>query len=226
MMIPAMDFVQVPARFWKALSDHRTTYTFAPNFFIAAAVRAINNLDSSERQEMKLDFSQLRVIMCGGEANKTATLEAAEKILTRHGAPKCSIKASYGLSEVKPPYILIEAPLICLQTCSAFFYNVKSPAYDVDRQYVFASVGKLLPQHELRIVDETGVQVMKGQTGAIQVRGPLIFKRYLNNESATSACMTTDGWADTGDLGMLDDESNLRIVGRVSRDLCPRLGIH
>lgn len=71
-----------------------------------------------------------------------------------------------------------------------------------------------MPQHELRLVDETGAHVKDGQTGAIQVRGPLIFKRYLNNESATSACMTLDGWFDTGDLGMLDDEGNLRIVGR------------
>jgi thioesterase domain-containing protein len=84
----------------------------------------------------------------------------------------------------------------------------------LDRQYVFASVGKLLPHHELRIVDESGAGVRKGQSGAIHVRGPLIFKRYLNNESATSACLTMDGWFDTGDLGMLDEENNLRIVGR------------
>ncbi|KAH7398623.1 putative non-ribosomal peptide synthase-like protein [Phaeosphaeria sp. MPI-PUGE-AT-0046c] len=197
-MIPAMDFVQHPARFWKALSDHCISYTFAPNFFIAAAVRALNNLDYLERREMRLDFSQLRVIMCGGEANKTATLQAAESILTEYGALRCSIKASYGLSE----------------TCSAVFYNIQSPAYDIDRKYAFASVGKLLPQHELRIVDESGASVKNSQTGTIQIRGPLIFKRYLNNESATSACMTPDGWFDTGDLGMLDDESNLRIVGR------------
>ncbi|KAH4718502.1 hypothetical protein HBH78_027030 [Parastagonospora nodorum] len=197
-MVPAMDFVQSPARFWKALSDYRISYTFAPNFFIAAAVRALNELDPSERQELHLDFSQLRVIMCGGEANKTATLEAAELVLTEYKAPRCSIKASYGLSE----------------TCSAFFFFKQKSAYDIDRKYVFASVGKLLPQHELRLVDETGAHVKDGQTGAIQVRGPLIFKRYLNNESATSACMTPDGWFDTGDLGMLDDEGNLRIVGR------------
>jgi thioesterase domain-containing protein len=84
----------------------------------------------------------------------------------------------------------------------------------LDRQYVFASVGKPLPQHELRIVDQSGASVRKGQSGAIHVRGPLIFQRYLNNESATSACLTTDGWFDTGDLGVLDDENNLRIVGR------------
>ena len=99
-MIPAIDFVQSPVRFWKALSEHRVSYTFAPNFFIAAAVRAINEMDAFEREQMKLDFGELRVIMCGGEANKTSTLEAAEKVLTHYGAPKSSIKASYGLSEV------------------------------------------------------------------------------------------------------------------------------
>jgi len=102
-MIPAIDFVQSPVRFWKALSDNRISYTFAPNFFIAAASRAINEMDPCERKAMNLDFSPLRVIMCGGEANKTATLDAAEQILMQYGAPKCSIKASYGLSEVGHP---------------------------------------------------------------------------------------------------------------------------
>ncbi|KAH6639111.1 putative non-ribosomal peptide synthase-like protein [Boeremia exigua] len=197
-MIPAIDFVQSPVRFWKALSEYRIAYTFAPNFFIAAAVRAINEMEALDREKMKLDISELRVIMCGGEANKTTTLEAAETVLTQYGAPKCSIKASYGLSE----------------TCSALFYNRQSPAYDTKRNYMFASAGKHLPDHELRITDEEGKAVKRNEQGAIQIRGPLIFKRYFNNESATSACMTKDGWFDTGDLGMLDAEGNLNIVGR------------
>ncbi|KAJ4993372.1 nonribosomal peptide synthetase [Stagonosporopsis vannaccii] len=197
-MIPAIDFVQSPVRFWKALSDNNISYTFAPNFFIAAASRAFNEMDSCERKAMNLDFSPLRVIMCGGEANKTATLDAAEKILMQYGAPKCSIKASYGLSE----------------TCSALFYNVEAPAYDMKNNYVFASAGKHLPDHELRLVDEAGEPVKRNEQGSIQIRGPLIFKRYFNNESATSACMTKDGWFDTGDIGMLDVEGNLNIVGR------------
>ncbi|KAL1621265.1 putative NRPS-like protein biosynthetic cluster [Diplodia seriata] len=197
-MIPAIDFVRKPVRFWKVLSEHRIAYTFAPNFFIAAATRAINEIDEFEKKSMRLDFGELRVIMCGGEANKTATLAAAERVLTEYGAPKCSIKASYGLSE----------------TCSAFFYNLESPTYDVKRKYDFASAGKILPQHELRIVDENGKHVMRGGSGAIQVRGALIFTRYYNNEAATAACMTKDGWFDTGDLGTLDDQGNLRIVGR------------
>jgi thioesterase domain-containing protein len=75
-------------------------------------------------------------------------------------------------------------------------------------------VGKNLPQHELRLVDDGGKPVRRGKSGAIQVKGALIFKRYFNNELATRACMTPDGWFDTGDLGTMDDRGNLRIVGR------------
>lgn len=81
-------------------NQYSVAYTFAPNFFIAAAVRAFKTFSQGERGALELDFSKLHVIMCGGEANKTATLEAAEFLLTQHGAPSCSIKASYGLSEV------------------------------------------------------------------------------------------------------------------------------
>lgn len=215
-MIPAIDFVQSPVRFWRALSEHRIAYTFAPNFFIAAAARAINEMDATERKTMNLNFSELRTIMCGGEANRTATLDAAEKILTHYGAPKCSIKASYGLSEVSLVsfFYVMFMTLIVKQTCSALFYNIESPAYDIKKNYLFASAGKHLPDHELRLVDETGKPARWNEQGSIQIRGPLIFKRYFNNESATSACMTKDGWFDTGDIGMLDAEGNLSIVGR------------
>lgn len=216
-MVPAIDFVRSPERFWSVLSDHRIAYSFAPNFFVAAATRAFNEMNEFDRKRLKLDFSELRVIMCGGEANKTATLEAAEKVLTEYGAPKCSIKASYGLSEVRKCSLNLlsaKTDVGVLQTCSAFFYNLESPTYDVKRKYLFASAGKHLPQHELRLVDENCRKVRRGQSGAIQVRGALIFNRYFNNEAATSACMTHDGWFDTGDLGMVDDGNNLCIVGR------------
>jgi thioesterase domain-containing protein len=81
---------------------------------------------------------------------------------------------------------------------------------------LFASTGKHLPNHELRLVDENG---KAAEQGAIQIKGPLIFKRYFNNESATNACITSDGWFDTGDLGTLDDQGNLLIVGRAKEVL-------
>lgn len=68
-------------------------------------------------------------------------------------------------------------------------------------------------------MDESGTSVRQGESGAIQVRGALVFKRYFNNEPATQACMTPDGWFDTGDLGKVDDLGNLCIVGRTKEVL-------
>lgn len=103
MMIPAIELVQSPVRFWKALSDYGISYTFAPNFFIAAAARAMNDMAPQEKEMLDLNFDQLRVIMCGGEANRTATIQAGNAILTQYGARDGCIKTSYGLSEVGMP---------------------------------------------------------------------------------------------------------------------------
>lgn len=107
-MVPAIDLVSKPVRFWQVLSDSRISYTFAPNFFIAAATKDYDGLKVEEQERLGLDFTALRVIMCGGEANKTATIDLAEQLLTRYNAPPCSIKASYGLSEVCSTLLTLE----------------------------------------------------------------------------------------------------------------------
>lgn len=81
--------------------------------------------------------------------------------------------------------------------------------------YVFASVGKHLPEGlKLRIVDEDGKDQTFEAPGAIQLQGDIVFKRYLNNPVDTNACMTSDQWFNTGDIGLLDRNGNLRVVGR------------
>lgn len=109
-----------------------------------------------------------------------------------------------------------EGLLTQIQTCSACFYNTECPTYDLANDYVFASVGK--HDHdsflELRIVDDCGRKQPLGVTGAIQLRGEIVFRRYFNDKNATDACMASDGWFDTGDTGLVDENGNLRIVGR------------
>lgn len=78
------------------------------------------------------------------------------------------------------------------------------------------SVGLTVPSTECRIVDpETGLDVPPGGEGELWVRGPQVMKGYHNNERATAATLTPDGWLKTGDLAAIDDEGYVYIRDRV-----------
>jgi len=76
------------------------------------------------------------------------------------------------------------------------------------------SVGRPLPRVELRIVDESGEQVLDGDPGEIWVRGPNVFAGYYDDEEATSEVLTSDGWLRTGDVGVIGDDGDLYVVDR------------
>jgi long-chain acyl-CoA synthetase len=80
-----------------------------------------------------------------------------------------------------------------------------------------ASVGKPLPDVEIRIVDEEGNDVEIGDPGEILVRGPNVFKGYWNRPEETEAVFI-DGWLRTGDVAVRDEEGYIYLVDR-KRDL-------
>jgi long-chain acyl-CoA synthetase len=75
------------------------------------------------------------------------------------------------------------------------------------------SAGLPLDNLVIRIVDEMGRELPKGQTGEIQVRGPSVCSGYLDDAEATQRKFN-GGWLKTGDLGCRDDEGYLWIKGR------------
>jgi long-chain acyl-CoA synthetase len=79
------------------------------------------------------------------------------------------------------------------------------------------SVGRPLPDVELRIVDVDGKEVELGDTGEILVRGPNVFKGYWQKPDETEAAFT-DGWFRTGDVAVRDEEGYIYLVDR-KRDL-------
>ncbi len=80
------------------------------------------------------------------------------------------------------------------------------------------SIGVPLPGVEVRLVDRQGGTALVGDPGEIQVRGDNVFPGYWNDEEASAAVLTEDGWLRTGDLAVADDDGFLSIVGR-SKDL-------
>ena len=74
------------------------------------------------------------------------------------------------------------------------------------------SVGHALPGWKVRIVNDNEKELPTNQTGEIIVNGPLM-KGYYNNQKATTKVMQ-DGWLYTGDIGKLDKDGELFILGR------------
>lgn len=80
------------------------------------------------------------------------------------------------------------------------------------------SIGRPLVGVEIRIVDDTGRDVVVGDAGEIIVRGPNVFAGYLDDPESTARVLDADGWLRTGDIAVVDDDGYIYIVDR-SKDL-------
>lgn len=75
------------------------------------------------------------------------------------------------------------------------------------------SIGKPVLFAEVKLVDEAGKEVDKGEVGQLLVRGPILLKEYWNRPDATAESIK-EGWFYTGDLARMDEEGFYYIVGR------------
>ena len=83
-------------------------------------------------------------------------------------------------------------------------------SYRDKSEYVKYSCGTKAHPIELRIDSANPRRIL----GEIQVKGDAVMLGYYNNEEATKATFTKDGWLKTGDMGVLDKNENLFIKGR------------
>lgn len=90
--------------------------------------------------------------------------------------------------------------------------NTSNP-YDGDRRA--GTVGFPLPGVELKICDpENGQELPANEIGVLEVRGPNVFSGYWKMPEKTAEELRSDGWFITGDLGRLDQDGYVHIVGR------------
>ena len=80
------------------------------------------------------------------------------------------------------------------------------------------TVGLPLPGVRVRVHDDKGRPLPAGETGGLEVKGPNVFKGYWRMPEKTADEFTTDLWFKTGDVGRIDDDGYITIVGR-SKDL-------
>lgn len=109
-----------------------------------------------------------------------------------------------------------------------FFYAIGIPMFqgyglteaapiisaNVPKRHKLGSSGTIVPNLEVKICDEQGNSLPSGKQGEIVVRGENVMIGYWKNEKATRETIR-DGWLYTGDLGYLDEDNFLYVLGRV-----------
>jgi len=77
-----------------------------------------------------------------------------------------------------------------------------------------ASIGRPLPDVEVKIVDEKGTALHANQVGEIYAKGPRIMKGYWGDADKSAEVITTHGWLRTGDKGWMDEDGYIYLAGR------------
>ena len=144
------------------------------------------------------DLSSLRVIKIAGDI---ASRERKKGLMEAMG---CDVRDAYGLTECTWP--------------------VGMPP-DAPLEKKLSTTGRVCRGMTLRIVDESGADVGPGIVGQIMVRGPSLMAGYYRNPEATREAVNDDGWFATGDLGVLDGDGYLQVVGR-KKDLIITGGVN
>ncbi|KAF1920035.1 4-coumarate-CoA ligase-like protein [Ampelomyces quisqualis] len=136
----------------------------------------------------KYDFSSIRMMNSGAAP---LTRELVETVHRRIGVP---VKQGYGLSETSPT-------------------THTQPWSDWNK--TIGSVGTLLPNQTAKYMSPEEKEMPVGETGELWIKGPNVFKGYLNNPEGTAHALTADGYFKTGDVGYQDKAGNFYITDRV-----------
>ena len=136
----------------------------------------------------KYDLSSIRMMNSGAAPLTKELVEALYKRL------KIPVKQGYGLSETSPT-------------------THTQPWEDWNK--TIGAVGTLLPNQTAKYMSPDEKEVPAGQTGELWIKGPNIFKGYLNNPEMTAHALTLDGYFKTGDVGHQDENGNFYITDRV-----------
>ncbi|CAM3907321.1 class I adenylate-forming enzyme family protein [Smaragdicoccus niigatensis] len=159
-----------------------------------SAVPTIYSMLAALPDEVKPDTSSVRFAVCGAAP---ASAELLARFENRYGFP---LLEGYGLSE---------------GTCGSTINPVSGPRKA-------GTVGRPFPGQELRIVDSDGNEIPQGENGEVVVRGPNVMRGYLGRADDTAAVIV-NGWLRTGDVGHLDADGYLILVGR-SKEMIIRGG--
>lgn len=146
----------------------------------------------------KFDLSSLRTGIMAGAPCPVEVMKKVQSVMNMK-----QVTIAYGMTETSP-------------------VSFQSGTDDPLEKRV-ASVGRIHPHVEVRIVDEQGKVTSVGTQGELCTRGYSVMLGYWDDEEQTRSSIDADGWMHTGDLATIDAEGYCKITGRV-KDMIVRGG--
>jgi acyl-CoA synthetase (AMP-forming)/AMP-acid ligase II len=168
-----------------AIQQHEATFIAAPDFAYRLVVRHVKN-------PRDYDLSSLRVALNAAEPVRARTIAEFESAF----GLKNVMTAGYGLAEA---------------TVGVSMWPPQTPIKI--GQHGSVSVGPPFPSIDLKLVQD-GRVLGPGEIGEIMVKSPANSRGYYGNPEATERLFWRPGYIQTGDLGYVDEEGHLFIIGR------------
>jgi acyl-CoA synthetase (AMP-forming)/AMP-acid ligase II len=207
-LIPPELFVARPAVWLRTISRYRATVSPAPNFAYGLCADRIRDEELDG-----VDLSSWRVALNGAEPVAAEVLRRFQRRFAAWGFRSEALTPVYGLSEAS--LAVTFSGIDRLFTSRRFDRDALAgqfEAIDDPTGVEIVSVGRPLPDFEVRVVDRGRRELPERRVGRVLVRGPSLMEGYLGLERATARVMMA-GWLDTGDLGFIAD-GDLYLTGR------------
>lgn len=149
----------------------------------------------------RFDLSSLKVITYGAASMPFEVIKKAIRLM-----PKVRFINAFGQTETAST----------ITALGPEDHVLDGPPKEIEKRLrrLSSSIGKPLPDVEMKVVDEQGNEVPLGETGEIVAKGPRVMQGYWKDAEKTAKAFTKDGWLKTNDMGWRDEENYFYLAGR------------
>ncbi|KUR78713.1 fatty acyl-AMP ligase [Novosphingobium sp. Fuku2-ISO-50] len=207
------DFARRPLAWLDMISRNKgTTVSYSPTFGYDICARRIS---SQTNVAERFDLARWRVAGNGADMIRPDVMQGFVDAFAPAGFKAAAFLPSYGLAEatlavtLMPPGEGIRVELVEEERLSGSPRDLSRPA----RYRAIVNCGVPVRGMEVEIRGESGAPVAHHHIGKVWCRGSSVMHSYFRDPESTEAAMV-DGWLDTGDMGYLNADGYLFIVGR------------
>lgn len=205
-----VEWVMQPEAMLAAVTEHRSTLAWMPNFAFQFVRRRIPS-----KRWADYDLSSLRALINCSEPVRESSLQEFRSAFGGIGLRPDALRASYAMAENVFAVTQSNSSPSTIRADTRAFRSehlIRQVPADTAPVTTFTSSGTLLEGQSVRIVNDTGSPLAEGHVGEILIQSDCLFDGYYNRPDLTCAAMV-DGWYRTGDLGFLT-RGELFVVGR------------